>query len=70
MILNVVLNLIFIPLYGIVGSAIATLVSYSAIVFVTSFHKEYRLQLKMMIRSLFLISLAGYIKDMSNKKNI
>ena len=70
MILNVALNLILIPLYGIIGSAIATLVSYSAIVFVTSFHKEYRLQLKMMIRALFLISLAGYIKDRSNKKNI
>jgi O-antigen/teichoic acid export membrane protein len=71
MILNVVLNLILIPLYGIIGSSIATLISYSAIIFVTSFHKEYKLQLKMMIRSLFFISMVGYLKNRyHHKKNI
>jgi O-antigen/teichoic acid export membrane protein len=71
MILNVVLNLILIPLYGIIGSAVATLVSYSVVAFVPSFHSEYRFQLKMMLRSLFLISLVGYLKNRhSNKRNI
>jgi O-antigen/teichoic acid export membrane protein len=71
MILNVVLNIIFIPLYGIIGSAVATLVSYSVVVFVPSFHGEYKFQLKMMLGSLFLISMVGYLKNKyHHKKNI
>jgi O-antigen/teichoic acid export membrane protein len=61
MILNVVLNLIFIPLYGIIGSAVATLISYTIVTFILSFHNQFILQFKMMLRSVFGISLAGYL---------
>jgi O-antigen/teichoic acid export membrane protein len=70
MILNVILNLVLIPIYGIIGSAVATLISYSIVVFVPSFHREYKFQLKLMLRSLFLISLVGYLKNRyHHKKN-
>jgi O-antigen/teichoic acid export membrane protein len=68
MILNVVLNLIFIPLYGIVGAALATLISYTIVTFILSFHNQFILQFKMMLRSIFMISLAGYIKNGINIK--
>jgi len=61
MILNVVLNLFLIPIYGIVGSAIATLISYTAATFVLSFHKRYYNQFKMMIMSISGITLVGYL---------
>jgi O-antigen/teichoic acid export membrane protein len=61
MIINVALNFILIPIYGIVGSAIATLVSYTAVTFALSFHKKYYSQFKMMLRAVFGISLAGYL---------
>jgi O-antigen/teichoic acid export membrane protein len=60
MIINVSLNLILIPVYGIVGSAIATLVSYTAVTFALSFHKKYYSQFKMMLRSVSGISAFGY----------
>jgi O-antigen/teichoic acid export membrane protein len=63
MVLNVILNLIMIPLYGIIGSAIATLISYSVIAFALSFHRKFVLQFKMMMKSIFLITLFQYIKD-------
>jgi O-antigen/teichoic acid export membrane protein len=61
MVVNVVLNLILIPVYGIIGAAIATLVSYTAVTFVLSFHKRFSLQFKMMLKSVSGITLAGYI---------
>lgn len=71
MIINVIFNYILIPTYGIIGSAIATLVSYSIVVFVPSFHLEYKFQLKLMLRSLCLITLVEHIKNRyGNKKNI
>ena len=63
MILNVVLNLIFIPLYGIIGSAVATLVSYTLIIFVFAFHNKFNFQFKMMMKSFFLITLFEYSKN-------
>jgi O-antigen/teichoic acid export membrane protein len=63
MILNVILNLIFIPLYGIIGSAVATLVSYSLIILVYAFHNKFYLQFKMMMKSFFLITLFQYSKN-------
>jgi Na+-driven multidrug efflux pump len=62
------LNLIFIPLYGIVGAALATLISYTIVTFILSFHNQFILQFKMMLRSIFMISLAGYIKNGINIK--
>jgi O-antigen/teichoic acid export membrane protein len=61
MVINVVLNFIFIPIYGIVGSAIATLVSYTTVTFVLSFHKNFLAQFKMMLRSVLGISLISYL---------
>jgi len=68
MIANVILNYILIPTHGIIGSAIATLVSYSIVVFVPSFHGEYMFQLKLMLRSLCLITLVEYIKNRFSHK--
>jgi O-antigen/teichoic acid export membrane protein len=63
MVINVVLNFILIPIYGIIGSAVATLVSYTVVAFVPSFNKRYTLQLKMMLKSVFLITLVGYLRS-------
>jgi O-antigen/teichoic acid export membrane protein len=61
MVLNVILNFTLIPIYGIVGSAIATLVSYTAVTFSLSFHKKYYSQFKMMLRSIFGFSFISYL---------
>ena len=70
MILNVALNFFLIPKFGINGAAIATLVSYSIIAFVPSYHKNYKTQLKLMLRSLSFISLVRYLNNirLSKKK--
>lgn len=65
MILNVVLNLFLIPRNGIIGSAIATLISYTLVTFLLAFHKPFAYQFKMMLNSLFMISLLGYLKNVS-----
>lgn len=65
MVLNVALNLVLIPIYGIIGSAIATLISYTVVTFVLSFHKKYYNQFKMMIKSAFGITLLGYLMKKS-----
>jgi O-antigen/teichoic acid export membrane protein len=71
MIVNVILNLILIPYYGIIGSAIATLISYTVVTFIISFHKNFKLQFKMMLKSLFLISLFEYSQNYyRTKKNV
>jgi O-antigen/teichoic acid export membrane protein len=61
MILNVILNFILIPSYGIVGSAVATLVSYTVVTFILSVHRNFGTQFKMMLRSVFGISLLSYL---------
>ena len=61
MILNVALNLFLIPLYGIFGSAVATLISYTIVTFILSFHNQFILQFKMMLRSVFGFTLVSYI---------
>jgi len=61
MILNVILNLALIPIYGIAGSAIATLISYTLVIFALSFHNQFFLQFKMMMKSIFGISLFGHL---------
>ena len=61
MILNVVLNFILIPIYGIVGAAIATLVSYTiATISIIFFKKTYH-QVLMMLKSMFLLTFVQYI---------
>jgi O-antigen/teichoic acid export membrane protein len=68
MIVNVVLNFILIPKYGIIGSAIATLISYTITTFFLSFHNQFVLQFKMMMKSIFLISLSGYLRNVVTVK--
>lgn len=64
MVINVVLNLILIPKYGIVGAAYATLVSqFAASVLAPSFFAKTRLSFFMMIQSLLLINLFKKIKQ-------
>jgi len=63
MILNIILNFILIPKYGIVGSAVATLISYSFATFSIGISKETFPQLKMMCKSIFLITFFLYIKQ-------
>jgi len=52
MVLNVFLNLLLIPGYGITGSALATLISYTASTFSVAFFPVSRRQFWMMLKSL------------------
>lgn len=61
MIVNVALNLILIPSIGIIGSALATLISYSLATFSLVFFKSSYTQAILMLRSLFFISIADYM---------
>jgi O-antigen/teichoic acid export membrane protein len=56
-IVNIVLNLFFIPAYGIIGAAYATLIAYAVATFFILFIPKTRQQGLMMFKSLFLISL-------------
>jgi Na+-driven multidrug efflux pump len=57
MIINVILNLWLIPIYGIVGSALATLVSYSIATIAIGFSGKTSHQLIMMIKSILMINI-------------
>jgi len=63
MISNVILYLVLIPQMGIIGSAIATLISYSLATFSLIFWKNTQQQVVMMVKSLFLISIFDYLKN-------
>lgn len=64
MIANVILNIIFIPQYGIVGSAVATLISYTLATFSIIFFKDTSYQFVMMLKSIFLINLIPSFKSL------
>jgi O-antigen/teichoic acid export membrane protein len=51
-IINVVLNIILIPVWGIFGSALATLVSYTFVTFSIIFFKESRPQIRVILNSI------------------
>ena len=70
MVVNVVLNLILIPLYGIVGSAVATLISYSLATFSIVFFKNTSHQFVMMLKSIFLINLIPSIKSLWHSHSV
>ena len=57
MIVNVVLNILFIPKFGIIGSAYATLISFSAATFSIGMTKKTFPQLIMMIKAVLFIIL-------------
>ncbi|MCQ6959929.1 flippase [Mucilaginibacter aquariorum] len=56
-IVNIVLNIFFIPKYGIIGAAYATLIAYAVATFFIVLIPKTRHQGLMMFKSLFLISL-------------
>ncbi|WP_285060356.1 flippase [Pedobacter ginsengisoli] len=66
-VINIILNLWLIPLTGIMGAAIATLVAYFAATFFIFFIPGLRQQAIMMFKSLFLITLVQKISERSNK---
>jgi O-antigen/teichoic acid export membrane protein len=61
MIINVILNIFLIPIYGIDGAAFATLLSYALSVFAIGFFKNTRLQLRFMFNSTFGINILKLI---------
>lgn len=63
MILNVVLNLLLIPTMGIKGSAIATLISYTAATFSIGLTKKTFSQFKLMLNSILFVSLFRIIRQ-------
>jgi O-antigen/teichoic acid export membrane protein len=60
MIVNVILNILLIPKYGIVGSSVATLISYSLAVFSLGFYSATRPQFILMIKALLFIDFIKY----------
>ena len=64
MITNVVLNLIFIPKFGIIGSAYATLISYTIATFSIVFFKATSSQFVMMLKSILFFNLFISIKNL------
>jgi len=63
MVINVVLNLILIPLYGIIGSAFATLISYTFAVLFIGFFPSTKKQFILAIKSIVFINIIPYLKD-------
>jgi len=68
MVINVILNLVLIPKYGIVGAAVATLISYSVAVFSIILFPKTKKQFFMMIKSILLISLTQHFISFILKK--
>ena len=69
MIINVVLNYIFIPLYGIVGSAVATLISYTFTVLFIGFFPATKKQFILSIKSIMFINVVSYLKNYFKSKS-
>jgi O-antigen/teichoic acid export membrane protein len=64
MIVNVILNILLIPKYGIVGSAVATLISYSLATLSIVFFRKTSHQFFMMLKSIALINLIPSIRSL------
>jgi O-antigen/teichoic acid export membrane protein len=67
MFINIALNIILIPLYGIIGAAIASLISYTVVTFVLGFHRQFNTQFKMMLKAILGFSLVKYLIDRNIK---
>jgi O-antigen/teichoic acid export membrane protein len=68
-IVNVVLNYFFIPKFGIIGAAYATLIAYFSSTFFLLFIKRTRPNAILMIKSMFLLGLLSTIKERFLKIN-
>ena len=69
MIFNVALNFILIPKYGIVGAAVATLISYSLAVFSIILFPKTRKQFFMMMKSILFVNLINQAFKILSKRN-
>lgn len=69
MVVNVLLNLILIPEYGIIGAAYATLVSYTLAVFSIGIFPKAVNQLKLMLKAIIFFDALKYISGKLNKRN-
>ena len=69
MVLNILLNFILIPKYGIVGAAIATLVSYTIATFSLIFNKNTTYQIVIMVKSILFITFFQYIFNLWNTRS-
>lgn len=70
LILNIILNILLIPKYGINGAAIATLITqFIALFLIDFFIKEYQEQAIIQLKSLNLIYLIKEIKKLTNKEH-
>lgn len=63
MFVNVLLNVLLIPKYGIIGSAFATLISYSLATFSILFFNKLSYQFTMMLKSILFINFYSGIKS-------
>ncbi len=66
---NIILNLIWIPTMGIKGAALATLLAYASAPFVLLLIPKTRRQGIMMLKSVFLISIIKSISSILSKQN-
>jgi len=66
MVINVILNLVLIPKYGIVGAAYATLISYSLAVFSIILFPKTSKHFFMMMKSILLITFIQYLFEKWN----
>ena len=69
MVLNILLNFILIPKYGIVGAAIATLISYSIAVFSMILFPKTKKQFFMMMKSLLFVNIINQALKFRSKRN-
>lgn len=67
LIINVFLNLILIPIYGIVGSALATLISYTLSTISIGFSKNTSHQIIMFAKSLIFLNLFSFLFNKYNR---
>jgi len=68
MIINVILNLVFIPKFGIIGAAYATLISYSIAVFSIILFPKAKKQFFMMMKSILFVNLINQALKIRAKK--
>jgi len=66
MVLNILLNFILIPKYGIVGAAVATLISYTVATFSLIFNKNTAYQIVIMLKSILFITFFQYLFNLWN----
>jgi len=69
MVINVILNLVLIPMYGIIGAAVATLISYSIAVFSIILFPKTSKQFFMMMKSILFVNLINQALKIRSKRN-